>query len=209
MDREQLAHYRIIDRLGAGGMGEVYRARDSQLDRDVAVKVLPSSTFDDPTARARLVREARAAAALNHPNIVQVYDFGTEEDLAYIVMEHIQGSTLNAILKVEGPMEPLRVLGLALQLCGSLAEAHSLAAQSAIASALGYTGDQRSVAPLLELLNSRTVTAKARAFAAVALGNVADKGLLPWNAKIGLGLNYRAAPATLTDPSGAGILDLF
>ena len=106
----------------------------------------------------------------------------------------------------------LAILGdkqLPAQLAGMLAEAHSLAAQSALASALGYTGDQRSVAPLLQLLNSRLVTAKARAFAAVALGNVADKELLPWNAKIGLDLNYRAAPATLTDPNGAGILDLF
>jgi len=106
----------------------------------------------------------------------------------------------------------LAILGdkaLPTQLAGMLAEAHSLAAQAALASALGFTGDQRSVAPLLGLLNSRLVTAKARAFAAVALGNVADKELLPWNAKIGLDLNYRAAPATLTDPSGAGILDLF
>ena len=82
MDRERLAHYRIISRLGAGGMGEVYRARDEQLDRDVAVKVLPASSFDDPTARARLVREARAAAALNHPNICTVHEVGEADGSA-------------------------------------------------------------------------------------------------------------------------------
>ena len=96
MDREQLAHYRIIGRLGAGGMGEVYRARDRQLDRDVAVKVLPSSSFDDPTARARLVREARAAAALNHPNICTVYEVGEADGRTYIAMELVEGQTLSA-----------------------------------------------------------------------------------------------------------------
>ena len=98
MDREQLAHYRIIGRLGAGGMGEVYRARDEQLDRDVAVKVLPASSFDDPTARARLVREARAAAALNHPNICTVYEVGEADGQAYIAMELVEGQTLSAML---------------------------------------------------------------------------------------------------------------
>src|SRR5580765_391771 len=98
MDLRQLAHYRIIGRLGAGGMGEVYRARDEQLDRDVAVKVLPSSTFDDTTARARLVREARAAAALNHPNICTVYEVGEAGGLAYIAMELVEGQTLSALL---------------------------------------------------------------------------------------------------------------
>ena len=97
MDGGRLAHYRIISRLGAGGMGEVYRARDEQLDRDVAVKVLPASTFDDPTARARLVREARAAAALNHPNICTVYEVGEADGQAYIAMELVEGRTLSAI----------------------------------------------------------------------------------------------------------------
>jgi serine/threonine protein kinase len=98
MDRGRLAHYRIISRLGAGGMGEVYRARDEQLDRDVAVKVLPASSFDDPTARARLVREARAAAALNHPNICTVYEVGEADGQAYIAMELVEGRTLSALL---------------------------------------------------------------------------------------------------------------
>jgi len=96
------------------------------------------------------------------------------------------------------------------QLAGLLKDARGLAAQAAISSALGFIGDHRSVGPLLSLLGDRLATAKARAFAAVALGNVADKELLPWNAKIGIGLNYRAAPATLSDPlSGTGILDIF
>ncbi|HEX6882240.1 MAG TPA: HEAT repeat domain-containing protein [Planctomycetota bacterium] len=96
------------------------------------------------------------------------------------------------------------------QLAGMLAEARSLAAQAAIASALGHVGDRRALDPLLALLESRLATERARAFAAVALGNVCDKELLPWNAKIGVGVNYRAAPPTLSDPlTGAGILEIF
>jgi HEAT repeat protein len=95
------------------------------------------------------------------------------------------------------------------QLTAMLVEARSLASQSAIASAFGFIGDHRAVEPLLGLLRSRTATAKARAFAAVALGNVADKEDWPWNAKIALGLNYRAATGTLTDPvSASGVLDI-
>ncbi len=95
------------------------------------------------------------------------------------------------------------------QLAGMLRDARSLASQAAIASALGFIGDRRSLEPLLALLADKSSTEKARAFAAVALGNVADKELLPWNAKIGYGANYRAAPATLFEPqSGTGILDI-
>ncbi len=98
---------------------------------------------------------------------------------------------------------------IAVQLAGMLADARSLAAQAAIASALGFIGDQRSVEPLLALLANPLANEKARAFAAVALGNVCDKELLPWNAKIGSGAHYGAAPATLFDPSsGTGILDI-
>jgi hypothetical protein len=95
------------------------------------------------------------------------------------------------------------------QLAGMLKDARSLAAQAAIASALGFIGDKGSIDPLLALLSDPLASEKARAFAAVALGNVADKELLPWNAKIGFGVNYGAAPATLLDPSsGTGILDI-
>ncbi len=123
MDGGRLAHYRIISRLGAGGMGEVYRARDEQLDRDVAVKVLPASSFDDPTARARLVREARAAAALNHPNICTVYEVGEADGQAYIAMELVEGRTLSAILHA-GPLPAEHVVHYGRQLADALTHAH-------------------------------------------------------------------------------------
>jgi TolB-like protein/tRNA A-37 threonylcarbamoyl transferase component Bud32 len=123
MDRGRLAHYRIISRLGAGGMGEVYRARDEQLDRDIAVKVLPASSFDDLTARARLVREARAAAALNHPNICTVYEVGEAEGQAYIAMELVEGHTLSAMLHA-GRLAVEEVVHYGRQLADALTHAH-------------------------------------------------------------------------------------
>src|SRR5688572_21990334 len=123
MDGGRLAHYRIISKLGAGGMGEVYRARDEQLDRDVAVKVLPASSFDDPTARARLVREARAAAALNHPNICTVHEVGEADGQAYIAMELVEGQTLRAKL-VDGALPADQVVHYGRQLADALTHAH-------------------------------------------------------------------------------------
>jgi serine/threonine-protein kinase len=120
---ERFAHYRIVGQLGAGGMGEVYRARDEQLDRDVAVKVLPASSFDDPAARARLIREARAAAALNHPNVCIVYEVGEANGQAYIAMELVEGQTLSATLAA-GPLSPDQVGHYGRQLADALTHAH-------------------------------------------------------------------------------------
>jgi eukaryotic-like serine/threonine-protein kinase len=83
----KLGPYGILSALGAGGMGEVYRARDARLSRDVALKVLPSGVADDPSRRARFEKEARSASALNHPNIVTVFDVGAQDGVAYIVTE--------------------------------------------------------------------------------------------------------------------------
>jgi eukaryotic-like serine/threonine-protein kinase len=91
---DRLGSYDILAPIGAGGMGEVYRARDSRLDRDVAIKVLPAHLAADEAARARFEREARAVAALSHPNILSVYDVGTDRGLAYVVMELLEGETL-------------------------------------------------------------------------------------------------------------------
>src|SRR6476660_2312583 len=94
----RLGHYEILAPLGAGGMGEVYRARDSKLQREVAIKVLPQSLASDAEALARFEREALAVAALSHPNILSIFDFGTQDGVSYAVMELLEGSTLRARL---------------------------------------------------------------------------------------------------------------
>jgi len=91
---QTLGHYRVLEKVAAGGMGVVYRARDEQLDRDVAVKVLPSGTLSDDTARRHFRKEAMALAKLNHPNIETVYEFGTQDGLDFLVMEYVPGKTL-------------------------------------------------------------------------------------------------------------------
>jgi serine/threonine-protein kinase len=120
---QRLARYEIVGQLGAGGMGEVYRARDFQLQRDIALKVLPPSDLHDQTARARLVREARAAAALNHPNICTVHEVGEETGQAYIAMELVEGRTLSAIVAA-GALPPEDVVRIGAQLADALSHAH-------------------------------------------------------------------------------------
>ncbi|HQR36314.1 MAG TPA: serine/threonine-protein kinase, partial [Blastocatellia bacterium] len=94
-----LGHYTIQSKIGAGGMGEVYRAQDLRLDRDVAVKILPEHLAQDAEALRRFEREAKAVAALSHPNILSIFDFGTEEGVSYAVMELLEGETLRARLQ--------------------------------------------------------------------------------------------------------------
>ena len=86
-----LGHFQIIEKLGAGGMGEVYSARDLQLNRLVAIKVLPPAATDDPVRRLRFIQEARAASALNHPNIVTIHEISRSEGLDFIAMEMVPG----------------------------------------------------------------------------------------------------------------------
>jgi serine/threonine protein kinase len=95
----KLGPYEVISPLGAGGMGEVYRARDPRLSRDVAIKVLPSSFSTDPERLSRFQQEARAAGALNHPNVLAVFDFGVHTDSPYLVTELLQGETLRERLR--------------------------------------------------------------------------------------------------------------
>src|SRR5438445_8058719 len=90
----KLGPYEIESALGAGGMGEVYRARDTRLDRLVAIKVLPSHLSSDPERKQRFEREARAISALNHPNICHLYDVGNQDGIDFLVMEYIEGETL-------------------------------------------------------------------------------------------------------------------
>src|SRR5439155_18578500 len=110
-----LGPYEILSRLGTGGMGEVYRARDARLNRDVAVKVLPSHLADDPVARARFEREAKAVAATSHPNILAIFDFGLADGIAFAVTELLDGETLRARLGA-GPMPVRKAIECAVQI---------------------------------------------------------------------------------------------
>jgi serine/threonine protein kinase/tetratricopeptide (TPR) repeat protein len=118
-----LGHYRIVEKIGAGGMGEVYRAHDHQLDRDVALKVLPAGTLSNETARKHFRKEALALAKLNHPNVETVYEFNAQDGVDFLAMELIQGSSLNEKLK-EGPLPEKQIILLGTQLAEGLAAAH-------------------------------------------------------------------------------------
>ncbi|HEV8253913.1 MAG TPA: protein kinase [Vicinamibacteria bacterium] len=118
-----LGPYRILAPLGAGGMGEVYRARDTRLDREVAVKVLPERVSGDHEALARFEREAKAVAALSHPNILAIHDFGTQEGASYAVMELLEGETLRERL-AHGALPPRKAVEYAVQIANALAAAH-------------------------------------------------------------------------------------
>jgi Tol biopolymer transport system component len=118
-----LGSYEILGMLGAGGMGEVYRARDTRLDREVAIKVLPEELAADAAALARFEREAKAVAALAHPNILAIYDFGAEGGRHYAVMELLEGQTLRDRLD-EGAVPPRKAADLARQLADGLGAAH-------------------------------------------------------------------------------------
>jgi serine/threonine protein kinase len=115
--------YEITGTLGAGGMGEVYRGRDLRLGREVAIKVLPADVADDPARMGRFAQEARAASALNHPNIVTLHDMGRHGSLAYQVLELVAGRTLRDLLG-EGPLPLRRTLAIAEQIAAGLAAAH-------------------------------------------------------------------------------------
>jgi len=119
----KLGPYEILSPLGAGGMGEVYKARDTKLKRDVAIKVLPEALAADADALSRFEREAHAVAALNHPNILSIHDFGSENGVAYAVTELLDGETLRSKLE-GGPLPQRRAIEIAVQMAKGLAAAH-------------------------------------------------------------------------------------
>src|SRR5436190_2171157 len=120
---ERLGRFEIVGSLGAGGMGEVYRARDPQLQRDVAIKVLPAEFSDDAVRRRRFEQEARAAGGLNHPNILAVYDVGVEDSCSYMVTELLEGETLSERLAAD-PLTARKAAHYARQIASGLAAAH-------------------------------------------------------------------------------------
>jgi serine/threonine protein kinase/tetratricopeptide (TPR) repeat protein len=120
---QTLGRYRIVEQIGHGGMGVVYLAHDERLDREVAVKVLPSGLLSEESVRARFRKEAMALAKLNHPNIATIHDFDTQTGMDFLVTEYIPGTTLSDRL-LEGPLEQAEIIRLGIQLCDGLAAAH-------------------------------------------------------------------------------------
>src|ERR671937_1741361 len=119
----RLGPYEIQSALGAGGMGEVYKARDTRLDRTVAIKVLPDTLAADPQFRERFDREARAISQLTHPNICTLYDVGEQQRTAFLVMEYLEGETLEQRLK-KGALPLDEALKIAIQIADALSAAH-------------------------------------------------------------------------------------
>ena len=120
-----LSHFRITDKLGEGGMGEVYLATDTRLDRKVALKILPEDVAGDPDRRGRFEAEARAASAINHPNITAIYDVGEADGVHYIVMEHIDGEDLSSRME-SGSLEEGDIVRIGRRAAEALAEAHAV-----------------------------------------------------------------------------------
>ncbi|MCI0442377.1 serine/threonine protein kinase [bacterium] len=120
---EVVLHYKILENIGRGGMGEVYKAEDTKLGRIVALKLLPVGSEEDKNAKRRLLQEARAASSLNNPNIVTIYSIEQIENADFIVMEYVEGETLKSIVE-RGPVEVSQLLDLGSQIADGLAAAH-------------------------------------------------------------------------------------
>src|SRR5450432_709492 len=119
-----ISHYEVVEKLGAGGMGDIYKAQDRRLNRFVAIKVLSAASAGDPERRRRFIQEAQAASGLNHPNIITIYDILSQDDTEFMVMEFVAGTTLDGIIP-KGGLGTAKALQIAVQIASALAAAHA------------------------------------------------------------------------------------
>jgi tetratricopeptide (TPR) repeat protein len=167
---ETVSHYRILSRLGSGGMGEVYLARDTDLDREVALKFI-SGSLDDST-RERFRREARAAAGLRHPHIVTIYEIGEHAGRPFIAMEHVEGSTVQDLL-AEGTLGAARAIEIAIEVCEGLTEAHAAGIVHRDLKPANIRIDASGRARILDFGLARSVDATALTEDGTTVGTVA------------------------------------
>src|SRR5216684_2536304 len=124
--QQRLLHYRLLNQIGSGGMGEVYQAEDTKLGRTVAIKLLPAAANENPTAKRRFLKEAQSASALNHPNIVTIHAIEETGGLDFIVMEYIEGQTLKALIERDGALPLTKLLDIGIQVADALDAAHQI-----------------------------------------------------------------------------------
>src|ERR1700745_2026694 len=118
--QRSILHYRLVSKIGSGGMGEVYKADDTKLGRPVAIKVLPAAANQNLTLKRRFLKEAQSASALNHPNIVTIHAIEEAEGLDFIVMEYIEGQTLKAMVEGDGALPFAKLLDIGIQVADAL-----------------------------------------------------------------------------------------
>jgi tetratricopeptide (TPR) repeat protein len=197
----RFGRYEILEQIGAGGMGEVFRARDHDLHRDVAIKFLPERVVSDPDRLARFAQEARTASALNHPNIVTIHEIGNREGRPYIVMEYVDGRTLRDALHRAKPLPAKEVLDIGTQLAEGLAKAHDarvvhrdLKPENVMVTKDGFAkildfGLAKLRAEVEDAFQSADITRVADTGAGVLLGTV---GYMAPEQVRGLEVDYRA-----------------
>ncbi len=174
---ESLGHYKILDRIGAGGLGDVYRARDTRAGRTVAIKVVAAAIAGDRDRRERLLSDARAAAALSHPNIAALYEIGEDQGELFLVFEFVAGETLKTTIAGR-PLNPRRAIDLAVQIADALADAHAEGLVQGGLSPDAIIVTPKGHAKILDLgLAAWTKSAAARAQTSTAIG-VASAGAI-------------------------------